>query len=146
MKNMTIICSAMHDVAEQIARENGFILVANEDRLLRKDKFWGNSYVAVEYLMKHGYKEELKYEYFKFVYPIFEEEKNEKFASPKIELDMHFGNPRLTVYHKDNAGGFCLTYSRERLKFSEAQVFGEHGFEMAIEAKTAIESILEKFL
>ena len=139
---MTIICSAMRDVAEQIAREKGFILVANEERLLRKDKFWGNSCVAVEYLIEHGYKEELKYEYFKFIYPFFDEDKNEKFESPKIELDMHFGNPRLTVYHKGKAGGFCLTYSRKTLKFSEAQVFGEHGFEMALEAKTAIERLL----
>lgn len=44
---MELLCKAMLYAAEKIARENGYILVAQEKRFADKDKFWGNVAAAV---------------------------------------------------------------------------------------------------
>lgn len=40
-KAMELLCKAMLYAAEKIARENGYILVAQEKRFADKDNFWG---------------------------------------------------------------------------------------------------------
>ena len=119
---MELLCKAMLYAAEKIARENGYILVAQEKRFADKDKFWGNVAAALMYARDNGHQKRLSYQYFKYIYPQFEEDRNEKYSVPKIELDLHFGNPRMTFYAHDDAGSCCLTYKRETHKFSEAQV------------------------
>lgn len=139
---MELLCKAMLHAAEIIARANGYIMVAQEERFLHKDTFWGNVMVAYEYAKKHDYKKLQSYQYFKFIYPQFEEDIDENKSKPKIELDMHFGNPRVTVYGHDGAGSFCLSYKSETHQFSEAQVWGELGFPRAELFKGYIEEYL----
>lgn len=140
---MELLCKAMLHAAEIIARANGYIMVAQEERFLHKDRFWGNRMVAYEYAKKHGYKKMLSYQYFKFIYPQFEEDVDENKSKPKIELDMHFSNPRVTVYSYDGAGSFCLSYNPETHRFSEAQVWGELGFPRAELFKEYIEEYID---
>ena len=141
---MELLCKAMLYAAEKIARENGYILVAQEKRFADKDNFWGNVAAALMYARDNGHQKRLSYQYFKYIYPQFEEDRNEKYSVPKIELDLHFGNPRMTFYAHDDAGSCCLTYKRETHKFSEAQVFGDLGFPRAELCKKYIEEYIRE--
>lgn len=139
---METLIKAIREVADKFARDNGYILVVDEVKYLHKDTFWGNAAIGTKYAMDHDFKKFITYKSFKYVYPLSEEEKDSKKSTPKIELDMYWGDPRITVLTKDESGSFCLTYSSKTRKFSSAQVWEEKGFERALDMKNAIEQKL----
>lgn len=126
---------AMLIVAEQVAQENGYIEVSKHIIDASRDWFWGNRAAA----QLSG--KPIKTEACKYILPIFEGEKDENKRRPKIEIDMHWGNPRLGIDLPD--GTFCsLTYKNGIC--SEAQAFGEKGLAFALSIKDRIDYLINE--
>ena len=124
---------AMLIVAEQVAHENGYIEVSKHIIDARRDWFWGNRAAA----QLSG--KTIQVAACKYILPIFEGEKDENKRRPKIEIDMHWGNPRLGIDLPD--GTFCsLTYKNGIC--SEAQAFGEKGLAFALSIKDRIDYLI----
>ena len=128
--------TAMLIVAEQVAREQGYIEVGTRTIDALHDWFWGNRAVALE-----QYPKPLVVQSVKYIQPIFEDEQDNSKRKPKISIDMHFGKPRLTIDLPDGTMA-CVTYDRDG-KCSEAQAFGDRGLSFALEVKTRIDFLLK---
>lgn len=124
---------AMLKVAEFMARWYGFIEVSKHTINAERDSFWGNQYLGIKARLE-GYT--LEIQSCKYIYPQFEEEKDERKRRPKIEIDMHFGKPRLGIDLPDGTSCF-LTY-RDNI-CSEAQAFGDRGIALAQSVKEKID-------
>lgn len=126
---------AMLIVAEQVAKENGYIEVSKHIIDASRDWFWGNRAAA----QLSG--KPIQITACKYILPIFEGEKDESKRRPKIEIDMHWGKPRLGIDLTD-VTFCCLTYKDGIC--SEAQAFGEKGLAFALSIKDRINYLINK--
>lgn len=117
-------------VAEQVAKELGYIEVSKNAHNALRDRFWGNRAVA-EMAGKPVVITTCKY-----ILPIFEGEKDENKRRPKIEIDMFWGRPRLGIDLPD--GTFCCLTYKDGI-CSEAQAFGDKGIVFAASIKEKID-------
>ncbi len=122
----------MLKLAEEYASEFGYKKVKIEVLDARNDDFWGNRFVAEMSKVPVRvttclYKPELT-----------DEEKKER--SPRIEIDMHFGDPRLSIEKPDKTFA-CVTYNISN-KCESAQAFKENGILFALELKQRIDNLL----
>lgn len=121
-------------VAEQVAKEQGYIEVSKHVIDASRSSFWGN--VALSATSKTP----VLVSSCKYILPMFEEDKDPKKRRPKVEIDMYWGLPRLGIDLPD--GTFCcLTYRKGIC--SEAQAFGEKGIEFALTIKNRIDYLLK---
>lgn len=124
------INQAMLIVAEQVAKELGYIEVSKNAHNALRDRFWGNRAVA-EMAGKPVVITTCKY-----ILPIFEGEKDENKRRPKIEIDMFWGRPRLGIDLPD--GTFCCLTYKDGI-CSGAQAFGDKGIAFAASIKEKID-------
>ena len=124
---------AMLIVAEQVAKENGYIEVSKHIIDASRDWFWGNKVLSV----MAG--KPLMITACKYILPMFEDEKDESKRRPKIEIDMHWGKPRLGIDLTD--GTFCCLTYKDGI-CSEAQAFGEKGLAFALSIKDRIDYLI----
>lgn len=124
---------AMLIVAEQVAKEHGYIEVSKNAHNALRDRFWGNRAVAV---MAGN---PVVITTCKYILPIFEGEKDESKRRPKVQIDMHWGKPRLGIDLPD--GTFCCLTYREGI-CSEAQAFGENGLAFALSIKGRLDYLI----
>lgn len=124
---------AMLIVAEEVAQELGYIEVRKNIIHGERDSFWGNQYLAKSRSTPLVVKSCM------YILPQWEGEKNENKRSPKVKIDMHWGNPRLSIDYPDSSF-CCLTY--EDRKISEAQAFEENGLSRAIDIKQRIDKLI----
>lgn len=123
------INEAMLIVAEEVARELGYIDAGKEVIEGKNSSFWGNREFAADKQVKSCL----------YILPQWEGESDEKKRKPEIEIDMFWGRPRLGIDYPD--GSFCcLTYKDG--KVSEAQAFGENGLSRAVEIQQRIEKLI----
>ena len=122
---------AMLIVAEEVARELCYIDAGKEVIEGKKDWFWGNQAIAADKKIKSCL----------YILPQWEGEKNENKRSPKVEIDMYWGRPRLGIDSPDSSF-CCLTYKNG--KVSEAQAFGENGLARAIDIKQRIDKLINQ--
>lgn len=126
---------AMLVVAEQTAKELGYIEVSKNAHNALRDRFWGNRAVAA----MAG--KPVVITTCKYILPMFEEDKDDSKRRPKIEIDMFWGRPRLGIDLPD--GTFCcLTYKNGIC--SEAQAFGEKGIAFALSIKERIDYLINQ--
>lgn len=125
---------AMLIVAEQTAKEHGYIEVSNHIIDAKRDWFWGNQVLAAKALAEG--KEAIKVQACLYVLPQFEEDKDTSKRRPKIQIDMHWGKPRLGIDLPDGTSCF-LTYKDNIC--NEAQAFGEKGLTFALAIKEKIQ-------
>ena len=122
-------------VAEQTAKELGYIEVSKNAHNALRDRFWGNRAVAA----MAG--KPVVITTCKYILPMFEEDKDDSKRRPKIEIDMFWGRPRLGIDLPD--GTFCcLTYKNGIC--SEAQAFGEKGIAFALSIKERIDYLINQ--
>lgn len=120
-------------VAEQVAKEYGYIEVGKNVINARNDGFWVNRFLGVTS------SEPICVSSCKYILPLFEEDKDSKKRRPKIEIDMYWGKPRLGIDLSD--GTFCCLTYRDNI-CSEAQAFGERGLAFALSIKERIDYLL----
>lgn len=122
---------AMLIVAEEVARELGYIEVGKEVIEGKNSWFWGNRAMAADKQVKSC----------KYILPQWEGERDENKRKPEIEIDMHWGNPRLGIDYPDSSF-CCLTYKVG--KVSEVQAFGENGLSRAIDIKQRVDKLINQ--
>lgn len=122
-------------VAEQTAKELGYIEVSKNAHNALRDRFWGNRAVAA----MAG--KPVVITTCKYILPIFEGEKDENKRRPKIEIDMFWGRPRLGIDLSD--GTFCCLTYKDGI-CSEAQAFGEKGLAFALSIKEKIDYLINQ--
>ena len=122
-------------VAEQVAKEQGYIEVSKNALNALRDRFWGNRAVAA----MAG--KPVVITTCKYILPMFEEDKDESKRRPKIEIDMFWGKPRLGIDITD--GTFCCLTYKDGI-CSEAQAFGEKGLTFALSIKDRIDYLINK--
>lgn len=138
MSKREIINKAMLVVAEELAYNLRYIEVSKWNINGLTDLFWGNRVTALK-----QYPQKLIIKACKYISPIWEDDKKRDISQPKIEIDMHWGNPRLSI-RKVNGSFCCLTY--KETGFSEAQVFGEDGLPLATSIKERIDKLINELL
>ena len=121
---------AMLIVAEQVAKEQGYIEVSKNAHNALRDRFWGNRAVAA----MAG--KPVVITTCKFILPMFEEDKDDSKRRPKIEIDMFWGRPRLGIDLPD--GTFCCLTYKDGI-CSETQAFGDKGIAFAASIKEKID-------
>ncbi len=127
---------AMLLVAENTAKEYGYIEVGKRTIDAMKDNFWGNNYLGVKAMMEGR---SITVESCKYIIPMFEEDREKVSRRPKIEIDMHFGKPRLGI---DLPGGTsCFLTYRDNI-CTEAQAFGNNGLAFALSIKDKIDYLI----
>lgn len=126
---------AMLVVAEQTAKELGYIEVSKNAHNALRDRFWGNRAVAAMV------GKPVVITTCKYILPIFEGEKDENKRRPKIEIDMFWGRPRLGIDLLD--GTFCCLTYKDGI-CSEAQAFGEKGLAFALSIKERIDYLINQ--
>ena len=126
---------AMLVVAEQTAKELGYIEVSKNAHNALRDRFWGNRAVAA----MAG--KPVVITTCKYILPIFEGEKDENKRRPKIEIDMFWGRPRLGIDLLD--GTFCCLIYKDGI-CSEAQAFGKKGLAFALSIKERIDYLINQ--
>ena len=124
---------AMILVAEMTAREYGYIEVSKHTIYAERDAFWGNKFLGVKAKMEGG---SLELNSCKYILPQFESDNEKNKCCPKIEIDMHFGSPRLGIRLPDGTSCY-LTYRENTC--SEAQAFGERGVAFTLSIKDKID-------
>ncbi|MBR5271782.1 MAG: hypothetical protein IKU25_00455 [Clostridia bacterium] len=127
---------AMLLVAENTAKEYGYIEVGKRTIDAMKDNFWGNNYLGVKAMMEGR---SITVESCKYIIPMFEEDREKVSRRPKIEIDMHFGKPRLGIDLPSGTSCF-LTY-RDNI-CTEAQAFGNNGLAFALSIKDKIDYLI----
>lgn len=128
---------AMLIVAEQVAREHGYIEVDRQINDGSHDCFWGNRMKAVDAMVAG---KSISVETCTYILPIFEGEKDESKRRPKVKIDMFWGKPRLNIDLPD--GTFCCLTYREGI-CSEAQAFGENGLAFALSVKGRLDYLIK---
>lgn len=126
----------MLEVAALIARRYGFIEIGQRTINAERDKFWGNICLGIKARMEGR---TIEIQSCKYIYPQFEGERNEKQRSPKIEIDMHFGNPRLCIDLPDGTSCF-ITYKDNTC--IEVHTFGENGVRFAMYVTRRIDTFI----
>lgn len=126
---------AMLIVAEQVAKEQGYIEVSKNDLNALQDRFWGNRAIGAVT------NKPVVITTCKYILPLFEEDKDENKRRPKIEIDMFWGRPRLGIDLPD--GTFCCLTYREGI-CSEAQAFGDKGIAFAASIKERIDYLINQ--
>ena len=96
----------MIKVAELIANQYGYIEVSKHSINAIRDCFWGNQYLGFKAKAEGRV---LEIQSCKYIIPLFEEDKDKYNRRPKIDIDMHFGKPRLGIDLPDGTSCF-LTY------------------------------------
>ncbi|MDE5759055.1 MAG: hypothetical protein K2H85_10660 [Allobaculum sp.] len=136
---MMTVNEAMLFMASKLATEWGYIHVGTFDINAINDSFWGNQYLGLKAHLDN--KPEVIVNACEYIYPVpdFEQEAGKK--TPRIEIDMHFGEPRLSVRKTDDTFA-CLTY-KDGI-FSEGQAFKEKGPALLIELKNSIDALISK--
>ena len=129
---------AMLSVAEQAARDFGYIEVSRHQIDAEKDSFCGNKVIGINAKLNGG--EPVVVNACKYIIPVFDEDKDKSKTTPRISIDMHWGNPRLNIYLPSGAS-CCLTYKNDIC--SEAQAFGERGLEFALCIKEKIDYLIK---
>lgn len=122
-------------VAEQVAKELGYIEVSKNAHNALRDRFWGNRAVAA----MAG--KPVVITTCKYILPMFEEDKDDSKRRPKIEIDMFWGRPRLGIDLPD--GTFCCLTYKDGI-CSEAQAFGEKGLAFALSIKEKIDYLINQ--
>ena len=123
---------AMIKVAEEVAREYGYICVHEPYKhYAMRDKFWGNIAAAVEAKDYNLHITSVKY-----IRPAFEGEN-----IYRIDIDMHFGKPRLNVRLPDGNSAH-LFYKNGLL--SETQTFGWLSLTLAAHLQERIDYYMNK--
>lgn len=120
------INEAMLAVAEEIAREYGYILIDESIILGKNHWFWGNKrhYPGVQVKSRT------------YILPVWEEEHDiPNYIGCKIYIDMYWGTPRIDVTYPDGSC-CCLSFNAENRV--DAQAFGNVGLEKAVDLKNAI--------
>lgn len=136
------ITEAILKVANDFGRLHGYILTEEGEIDAAKSRFWGNLMASIEHRRETG--RPLVIPYVKYILPMFEDdEEAEKHGVPKVAIDMHFGNPRLSIRTKD-FDFCCLTFGRESAEFKESQAWGDRGIELALSIKMQIENNLKQ--
>lgn len=129
----------MLKVAEEYAMKYGYIETSHKVENLMLSDFWGTSFSATKKYIETNVVP--TFESIRYIYPIFDYEQEEGKRVPKIELDVRFENPRISVRFPD--GGFVsLEYKPDSHEFSEAQIFGEVGFQKLPVVKQRIEELI----
>lgn len=131
------INDAMLALAKKYANELGYIDLGDFEIDAIKEKFWGNHFIGVKAYFED--KSRVIVKACKYIYPVFDFEKDAGKVTPKIEIDMHFGNPRLSIRKPDNTFA-CLTYSNG--SYSEGQAFNEAGPELLLTLKNEIDKLI----
>lgn len=126
---------AMLIVAEQTAKELGYIEVGKNTVNALRDRFWGNRAVAAI----AG--KPVVINTCKYILPLFEEDKDDSKRRPKIEIDMFWSRPRLGIDLPD--GTFCCLTYKDGI-CSEAQAFGEKGLAFALSIKERIDYLINQ--
>jgi hypothetical protein len=124
---------AMLQVAEKEAKKYGYIEVSKGIIEASKDPFWGNrakAFMSETPIIVNACK---------YIMPVFEGENGPNGKKPRIGIDMHWGNPRLSVCQPDGTFA-CLTYKDG--KFSDAQAFQEGGLIFALYLKEQIDDLI----
>lgn len=130
---------AMLIVAEQAAKDFGYIEVSKHRIDAVKDSFWGNNVIGAKAMLKG--ENPVIVDACKYIMPQFEEDKCKANLIPRIYIDMHWGNPRLHISLKSGAS-CCLTYKDGIC--TEAQAFGDRGLEFALCIKDKIDYLIKK--
>lgn len=136
---MMTVNEAMLVVAKKLASEWGYIEVSTFNINAIKDSFWGNQAIGLQAYYEK--KPEVIVSACKYIYPLFDFEQEKGQRAPRIEIDMHFGKPRLSVWKRDNTFA-CLTYKDG--VFSEGQAFYEKGPELLMELKKSIDELIKR--
>lgn len=129
---------AMLVVAQKLAQKWGYIETKIFDIDAEKDSFWGNQCIGIQAYVEK--KPPVIVHACKYIFPVFDFEKEEGKRPPRIEIDMHFGNPRLSVRKVDETFA-CLTYNDG--VYSEGQAFKDGGPELLIELKKTIDELIK---
>lgn len=125
---------AMLIVAEEVAKELGYIEVHKNVINGERDSFWGNKFIAAQ-----SYPIPVVVKSCLYILPQMESEKDGNKRSPKVKIDMFWGSPRLGIDYPDSSF-CCLTYKEG--KVSEAQAFGENGLSRAFDIKQRIDKLI----
>ena len=128
--------AAMLVVAKNLAEQLGYIDLGCSVIDASRNWFWGNRFISVTS------DKPVRVIACKYILPLWEDEIEEYKRRPKIEIDMHWGNPRINV-DLPNGTFACLTYKGGIC--SEAQAFGDKGIAFALSLKESIEYYLKIF-
>ena len=129
----------MLKVAEEYAGKFGYIEVSKHRIDGLKDKFWGNQQAAIISKFKEG--KDIIIDGCLYLMPILDTEQEEmKSRPPRIQIDMHWGLPRLSVYKPDRTFA-CLTYKDG--VYSDGQAFQDGGPELLLELKSKIDKMIK---
>lgn len=128
---------AMLVLAEKIAGEYGYIDTGKFTIDATKDSFWGNRSLGV--IAKYEGKPKIVVNACRYIKPVFDFEQEERKRVQRIEIDMHFGKPRLHVHLPDGTFA-CLTY--EDGHFTEGQAWEENGPALLSSLKAEIDSMI----
>lgn len=126
---------AMLIVAEQTAKELGYIEVSKHVLNALRDRFWGNRAIGATSTKP------IIVTACKYILPLFEDEKVSNARRPKIEIDMFWGKPRLGIDLPD--GTFCCLTYKDGI-CSEAQAFGEKGIAFTASIKEKIDYFINQ--
>lgn len=129
---------AMLIVAEQAAKDFGFIEVSKHQIDAERDLFWGNKMIGIESRLKNG--KPVILDACKYIIPQFEEDRDKNKRTPRIQIDMHWGKPRLGIDLPNGTSCF-LTYKDNLC--TEAQAFGDKGLAFALCIKDKIDYLIK---
>ena len=105
---------AMLIVAEQAAKDFGFIEVSKHRIDAERDLFWGNKMIGIESRLKSG--KPVIVDACKYIIPQFEEDRDKNKRTPRIQIDMHWGKPRLGIDLPNGTSCFVLVIHSSRLR------------------------------
>lgn len=138
---MKIVNQALLQVANEIAREYGYIETDRKIENLMLSDFWGTRFQAVKYYF--NFHKIPEFESVRYSYPVWEDDLDEKKRRPKITFRVRFANPRIDIDFPD--GGYVgLEYSPASCSFEEAQIFGESGYRKLPVIKERIEQLINE--
>lgn len=121
-------------IADEIARENGYIMIDEKLIIGKNDWFWGNrkAWPNAQVLART------------YILPAWEDEQERQdYSTNKVYLDMHWGNPRIHVRYPDGIS-CCLTYRNTDNSCSEVQAFGSTGLTKASYIQNKINELNNK--
>ena len=125
---MKIVNQALLQVANEIAREYGYIETDRKIENLMLSDFWGTRFQAVKYYL--NFHKIPEFESVRYSYPVWEDALRVRFANPRIDIDFPDG------------GYVGLEYSPASCSFEEAQIFGDSGYRKMPIVKERIEAII----
>lgn len=127
---------AMLRVAKAMADKYGFVAESENTEInARDEKFWGNMVLGIEAEMKG---EKVIVMSSRYVLP---EPQPEGKPQPKIDIDMFWGQPRLSVRLPDGTFA-CLAYKDNEMY--DAQAFHHDGLRLALTLQFMIDEEMKK--